>query len=478
MDSRVRKRNQAAVAHAQGSSLQVPGPRVRKVNDAAPRAGRYVLYWCRSNRRVDANHALAFAAGWANRLDLPLLFLESLTCDYPYASDRLHTFVLQGMPETAARLRRLGIGCVFHIPRRKGAGESAILALSLDAAVVITDECPLPMPAVEPPCYAVDSSCIVPAACIPIRCYAAYSLRPKIHKLLPRFLHPVPPIRVNRPFVQPAPALHTAVEAEAIASLVAACEIDRSVPPAAGLRGGRAQAKRRLADFLEHRLRRYARQKNEPAAHATSELSPYLHAGYISSLEVALAVREHAAEHKLMAGEFLEELIVRRELAFNFVRYAAPADSLEQLPEWARRTLDAHRKDRRDPCYSREQLEAAATCDDLWNAAQRELLLRGRIHGYYRMYWGKKILEWSRSPEEALASALYLNDRYALDGQDPNSNANILWCFGLHDRPWPERPVFGTVRSMSCAGMERKTDVASYIREIEHLQRTGKELTR
>jgi deoxyribodipyrimidine photo-lyase len=257
---------------------------------------------------------------------------------------------------------------------------------------------------------------------------------------------------------------------------VAACEIDHSVPAPRGLCGGRGEARRRLKEFLQNRLRRYAGEKNEPAAHATSELSPYLHRGYISSLEIALAVREHAAEHKLMADEFLEELIVRRELAFNFARHAA-GNSLDDLPAWARQTLRTHRNDPRDPVYTRAQLESAATYDDLWNAAQRELLLRGKIHGYYRMYWGKKVLEWSATHEEALATALYLNDRYALDGQDPNGNTNILWCFGLHDRPWTERPIFGMVRWMSRGGMERKTDVASYLREIEYLARTGKELT-
>jgi len=445
-------------------------PRIRKLNDAAVRTGgRYVLYWCRSNRRVESNHALAFAAGLANQLDLPLLFLECLTCDYPYASDRLHTFALQGMPGTAARLRKLGIGCAFHIPRRKHEGEAAFFAVVRDAAAVVTDDCPLPAPSVDVACYAVDSSCIVPANCIPSRCYAAYSIRPKIHKLLPQFLQAVPPIRVRREFAQPAPALAAEVNAAGIAKLVTACEIDHSVAAPAGIEGGRAQAKRRLANFLRHRLCRYARDRNEPSAHATSELSPYLHWGYISSLEIALAVRKYAAGHKLIADEFLEELIVRRELAFNFVRHAAAPESLDELPEWARRTLNLHRKDRRDPLYNREQLESAATCDDLWNAAQTELLLRGRIHGYCRMYWGKKILEWSPSPAEALAAALYLNDRYALDGQDPASVTNILWCFGLHDRPWPERPIFGTVRSMSRAGMERKTDVAAYIREIKEL---------
>ena len=282
---------------------------------------------------------------------------------------------------------------------------------------------------------------------------------------------------MHRPFHATAPAFHTAVTDGCIPGLVASCPIDHGVLPVPSFRGGRAQARRRLATFLRHRLSRYVRQKNEPAAQATSELSPYLHCGFISSLEVALAAGEYAAEHKLMAEEFLEELIVRRELAFNFVRYAARADSLDELTEWARATLDRHRRDARRPLYTPEQFERAATYDDLWNATQKELLLGGKIHGYYRMYWGKKILEWSATPEEALATMIRLNDRYALDGQDPNTYANILWCFGLHDRPWPERPVFGTVRSMSRAGMDRKTDTAAYIRRIEHLERTGREVT-
>jgi deoxyribodipyrimidine photo-lyase len=192
-------------------------------------------------------------------------------------------------------------------------------------------------------------------------------------------------------------------------------------------------------------------------------------------LEIALAVQEHAKEHKLIAEEFLEELIVRRELAFNFRRYTEKYDSLEALPEWAQKSIAAHRGDPRTG-YTRDQFEAAATHDDLWNATQKELRLRGKIHGYYRMYWGKKIVEWATGAAEALAIMLYLHDRYALDGDDPNTYANILWCLGLHDRPWPDRPVFGTIRSMVRSGMERKTNVSAYIREIEYLELTGKEL--
>jgi deoxyribodipyrimidine photo-lyase len=312
---------------------------------------------------------------------------------------------------------------------------------------------------------------------IPQRSYAAYSIRPRIDRLLPKYLKAVPAIELRHRSRERFEELHTEVGLKDVAALVAECEIDHSVAPSTTFRGGRAAAEDCLQRFLRDRLRRYAREKNEPSLHATSDLSPYLHYGHIGALEVALAVREHAAAHKLIASEFLEELIVRRELAHNFARYSPRLDSLEALPDWARKTIVEHRTDVRDPLYSREQFEAAATHDDLWNATQKELILRGKIHGYYRMYWGKKILEWSASAEEAHGTMIWLHARYALDGDDPNTYTNILWCFGLHDRPWPERKIYGTIRSMVRAGMERKTDVHAYVREIQYLESTGKELT-
>jgi deoxyribodipyrimidine photo-lyase len=449
--------------------------RVRIIEQAGVRAhGEYVLYSIRSNRRVECNHALQFAAGLANRLQKPLLCYEALPCTYPYANDRLHAFTMEGVAETAAALRKLGAGYIFDVAQAsQPLPQLHSPTAPTRAAAVVTDDWPEtlagPLPLFGVETYAVDSSCIVPSKCIEARSYAAYSIRPKIRRLLDRFLQPVEKIRLRRKWTAELPALP--------ALNAAACEIDHSVPRSTLFRGGRKQAEFHLDRFLQHRLRRYARDRNRPTAHATSGLSPYLHCGYISSLEIALRVREHAREHKLIADEFLEELIVRRELAFNFAWYAKRVDSLTELPDWARATLRVHRKDKRDPQYAREQFEQSATHDALWNAAQKELLLRGKIHGYYRMYWGKKIVEWSRTPEEALATMLYLNDKYALDGQDPSSSANILWCFGLHDRPWGERPIFGMVRYMARSGMDRKTDVEAYLNEIDCLERTGKEPT-
>jgi deoxyribodipyrimidine photo-lyase len=447
--------------------------RVRKLNDRELRSNaRYVLYWSQMNRRVESNHALAFAADLANQSGLPLLFYEGLTCTYPFASDRFHTFLLEGVPVTAQRLAKLGFGYVFHLRKRRADPNDALYRLAADAAAVVTDDYPTfiavehnrSVPAkLEVPYYAVDSSCVVPMSHFEKQEYAAYTIRPKIHRVLERFLHAVPSIRMKRKWDAPASPLHCEVTDANIPALVASCEIDHSIAPSLEFRGGRKEAEGRLKLFLEHNLRRYAKFSNQPSEKATSGMSPYLHFGHISSLEITLAVKEYADKHKLIATEFLEELIVRRELAFNFARFGPNPTTLSALPNWAQATLRKHASDKRDQIYTRRQFEHAETHDKLWNATQQELLREGKIHGYYRMYWGKKIIEWSASHQDALDTMIYLHDKYALDGRDSNTYTNILWCFGLHDRPWTERPIFGMVRYMSFDGMKRKTDIDAYI---------------
>ena len=443
--------------------------RVRQTNSApANPKGEHVLYWMRANRRVENNHALHFAVELANRYGKPLLVQEQLTCDYPYANLRWHTFHLEGVAETAAALRKLGAGYLFDLRHTRGQKPRTNPARS--ATAVVADAWPaalggkLPDFGVET--FTVDSSCIVPPAAIEGRSYAAYSIRPRIHRQLAKYLQAVPTVKLRYKFGEeiPKPVLDAT-----------RCEIDASVQPSTLYRGGRKAALQGLDEFVSNRLRRYATDKNEPSAHATSEMSPYLHLGYISPLDIALRVMDAPKSERTAVDVYLEELIVRRELAFNFAWNTDRVDTLDVLPDWVRKTLHAHRRDEREHTYTRKQFEAAHTADDLWNAAQKELLLRGKIHGYYRMYWGKKIIEWSLTHEEALAHMIYLNDKYCLDGQDPNTYANILWCFGLHDRPWGERPVFGMIRYMGRPGMERKTDAQAYVREIEHLERTGKE---
>ena len=458
---------------------------MKALNAHSVRAGAaYVLYWAQMNRRVEANHALLHAANLANQLQLPVLYYEGLTCSYPQANDRLHTFILEGVPETARRLKQAGIGYVFHLRKRNADPDDALYRLAENAAALVTDDYPAfiarrhneTVPSKLPiPYYVVDSSCVVPMRLMEKREWAAYTIRPKIRRLLPQFLRSAPALRVVRRFEEPTSTLHTTVKASNIAELVASCEIDHSVAPSKSYTGGRQAAERHLARFLDNNLRRYAKERNEPCAHVTSSLSPYLHFGQISSLEIALAAKAHAEAHKLIAEEFLEELIVRRELAFNFSLFSEKPASLQNLPDWAEETLRIHAGDPRSPCYTREQFEQARTHDALWNATQKEMLLRGKIHGYYRMYWGKKIIEWSPTAEDALQTMVHIHDRYAVDGRDPNTYTGILWCFGLHDRPWGERAVFGKIRYMGLEGMKRKTDTASYIKEIEYLERTGKD---
>ncbi len=457
--------------------------RIRKLNDAPIREDAdYVLYWSQMNRRVDFNHALAYAAQLANERKLPLLFYEGLTCTYREANDRLHTFLIEGVPDTRRSLAKMGIGYVFYLRRRKSDPNDVLYRLAERAAAVVTDDYPTfiasehnaRVPGKLNVSYiAVDSSCIVPMNNFEKREYAAYTIRPKIRRMLPEFLKPLEPVSVARRWRAAVPEFHTKVTSANIADLVASCEIDHRVPPSISYEGGSAAAEKHLDHFLETNLRRYAKGRNEPSNHATSNLSPYLHFGHISSLEVALRAQEHAREHHLIADEFLEELIVRRELAFNFARFTKDPESLDSLPDWCRKTMAKHAVDPRDPAYSPERLERAETYDALWNATQKELLLRGKIHGYYRMYWGKKIIEWTATYADALAIMIHLHDRYALDGRDPNTYTNILWCFGLHDRPWGERPIFGNLRYMSFDGMKRKTNINAYMEEIAAMEKTG-----
>lgn len=459
------------------------GERVRALNaKPLPEKPEYVLYWAQMNRRVGTNHALAYAIELANEQELPVLFYEGLTCAYPHANDRLHTFILEGVPDNRRDAHKAGLGYAFYLRRRHADANNAVYRLAERAAAVVTDDYPTFIAArhnasvpekIGVPYYAVDSSCVVPMHKLQRREYAAYTIRPKIHKLLPDYLRPFEMPKAKRKFTAGLPSFHLDVNRDEIAKLVASCEIDHSIRPSTAFEGGRERALQRLRHFLHYNARRYARERNEPSERATSNLSPYLHFGFISSLEVALAAREYAREHKIVVDEFLEELIVRRELAFNYAAHEPNYGKLESLPDWARQTLAKHDKDKRDPQYTREQLEAAETSDPLWNATQKEMLLRGKIHGYYRMYWAKKIIEWMSSHQEALDFLLYLHDRYALDGRDANTYTNVLWCFGLHDRAWGERPIFGSIRYMSYEGMKRKTDTAAYLLEMEDLERGG-----
>jgi deoxyribodipyrimidine photo-lyase len=289
--------------------------------------------------------------------------------------------------------------------------------------------------------------------------FAARTLRPKITCHLADYLKPVTSARVR---------VKTVAKAQATMKL-ASLRLDRSVAPSTRFAGGEVAARKLLKEFVATRLSGYATKRNEPSLQHTSTLAAYLHFGHISPLEIALAVGASGAP-KVDRDAYLEELIVRRELSINFAHFNPQYDRYEGLPEWSRKTLAEHRRDPRVHIYSREHLERAQTNDRYWNAAQLEMVRTGYMHNYMRMYWGKRIIEWKRTPQEAYADALYLNNKYFLCGRDPNAWANVGWLFGLHDRPWgPARPVFGLVRYMNAAGLERKFDMEAYVKFVESL---------
>ncbi len=443
--------------------------RVRHLNDRPLQGGRYVLYWMQASQRGSGNPALAHAISLADELRLPVVVGFGLTPSYPEATLRPYAFMAQGLQEVARDLEERGIRWVLRV----GEPPAVALALAQDAALLVTDRGYLrhgrawreevaaraPCPVVE-----VEGDAVVPVELAYSRgAWSAAVLRRRITPLLPRFVRPLPeraPRRSSRGIDVPGE------DPESLPELLARLPIDRSVPPVS-LPGGTAAARARLAQFLEQGLPRYAAERNDPGAAATSGLSPYLHFGQISPVEVALRVQGSGGPG---AEAFLEELVVRRELALNFVLYNPNYDTFEGLPPWAQATLRRHAADPRPALYSPAELEEGRTEDPIWNAAQTELRLTGAIHGYLRMYWGKQILLWVPQPEEAFRIALHLNNRYALDGRDPSSYAGVGWCFGLHDRPFPERPVWGKVRPMTRRGIEGKFDLGPYLARVQALK--------
>ncbi len=441
--------------------------RLTNLNNNEAARGDYVLYWMQQSQRAEYNHALEYAVARANDCSLPLLVFFGITPSFPEANERHYRFMMEGLRHTKAKLKDRGIAMTIRIcPPDLG-----VVELSRRAALVVTDRGYLRIQrqwrsraAAEMKCplIQVESDAIVPVETASSKeAYTAGTLRPKILALLPFYLKPLKQERLR---IDSTALEGESLDLDDIDAALEAIGCDRSVGAVRWLRGGTNEAKRLLRRFIAEKLDSVPESRNDPSLDCVSHLAPYLHFGQISALYAALETLKTKSPGRDI---FLEELIVRRELGFNFVFYNDDYDTIRCLPEWARQTLKKHGGDRRDYLYGRGVLEGGRTHDRYWNAAQKELLLRGTIHGYMRMYWGKKILEWSASPEEAYATALALNNRYGLDGRDPNSFAGVAWCFGKHDRPWGERPIFGTVRYMNDRGLERKFDMDRYVERID-----------
>jgi deoxyribodipyrimidine photo-lyase len=452
-------------------------PRVYRRKSGAPDPdGRCVVYWMQRSQRARDNPALNVSIKAGNLLKKPVVVFFQFLPRSQRANLRHYEFMRRGLEELPAALRERKVGFVL-----RGHPDDSFLGFCAEArpCLVIGDENPLReaegarervAARLRMPFWTVDSDVIVPTRLLGKEHYAARTIRPKIHALLAKFLSPL----ANPVAHIEWRASHRPRSLDAAERLLEDLPIDRSVAPVHTFTGGAQAAGRSLTRFLRARLAGYAIHRNKPELDGTSRLSPYLHFGQIGPHTVAAAVRAAqapAADRKA----FLEEMIVRRELAINFVRYRPTYDSIDASEPWADRSLRAHAKDERKFTYTERQLENAETHDPLWNAAQKQTVLSGWMHGYLRMYWAKKILEWSTAPAEAFDIAVRLNDRYQLDGRDPNGYAGIAWAIaGKHDRAWgPERPVYGKIRYMSYESTSRKFDSKAYIASVDAMERNG-----
>ena len=444
--------------------------RVRQLNNKPVKAGKYVLYWMQAAQRAEYNHALEYSISRANKLKVPVVVLFGIADNYPEANLRHYHFMLEGLKDAKEALAKRGIKLVI----KHESPELAVVSLANKACCVVVDaghtliqlkwrnyatkniECLL---------EEVETSLIVPVTeASDKENFSAGTLRPRINKRLPGYLIK---IRHSKPLFNSLDMKFNSFDIDDIELALSKLNIDRNVGPVKTFMGGTTEAKRRLKAFIRDKLDHYDNLRNDPCLDATSNMSPYLHFGHISPLYIALKVLESGSPGK---EAYLEELIVRRELSHNFVFYNSKYDRIDCLPPWARNTLNLHSHDKREYVYSLKEFEQAKTNDPYWNAAQKEMVITGKMHGYMRMYWGKKILEWSENPKEGFRIALYLNNKYELDGRDPNGFAGIAWCFGKHDRAWGERKVFGKIRYMNAAGLERKFNPKDYVEKIKKLE--------
>ncbi|MDA8402840.1 MAG: deoxyribodipyrimidine photo-lyase [Desulfobacteraceae bacterium] len=454
------------------SKTMIHKDRMRHLIAAPPENGKYVLYWMQQAQRVAYNHALCHAVEIASELVLPLVAGVVLTPDFPEAGLRHYVFMLEGLADVQKDLKERGIPFVI----KTGPMVETVLTLAGKAAWVVTDVGYLRIQrqwreqvarGVKCPYTEIETDVIVPVSAASSKEEsAARTLRPRIMKQLDAHLDPVlmPEYRMKNAF--PPMPLSGSIDPLKLAEQVAV----ENIPPVKIFHGGYAEAKARLNRFISEKLADYDTLARDPAARCQSDLSPYLHFGQISAVEIVREVRASSAPDAARTA-FIEQVAVRRELAVNFVFYNPGYDQYESaVPSWAKQTLSGHQKDRRPHLYSVDVFEQAKTHDPYWNAAQIEMVATGKMHNYMRMYWGKKIIEWTRTPEEAFEIMRMLNNRYELDGRDANGFAGVAWCFGRHDRPWGERPVFGKVRYMNAAGLNRKFAINEYVSRVSALQ--------
>ena len=450
--------------------------RIQPLNDAEPATGgKYVLYWMQQSQRAEHNPALEYAVQQANEHDQRLLVVFGLMDDYPEANLRHYRFMIEGLADVAQSLQARNIRFVVQ----HGHPADVALRHARDATLVVCDRSYLRHQKQWRQRVAreagrrvvqVEGDVVVPVDVASSKAeFAARTIRPKIHKQMERFLVDLR----TTPLGKDSTALHVPGEALDLSDPAALCDrlkLDTSVPPVSMLfPGGTRAAKRRLREFWQNRFADYSAHRNQPQTSDTTYMSMHLHFGQISPVWLVNEGRQHVSAKDENRVDFEEELIVRRELAQNYCNFQPRYDEFAALPDWARKTLAEHADDRREHVYSFADLDNARTHDPYWNASMREMRFTGYMHNYMRMYWGKKILEWSPSPEDAFKTALALNNRYFIDGRDANSYVGVAWVFGLHDRAWTERPVYGKIRYMAASGLERKCDIDAYVEKVNRL---------
>ena len=452
-------------------------PRITIRRPGAPHpAGKCVVYWMQRAQRGVDNHAVNLAVASANELKLPLVVYFAGISNFPHANLRHYAFLQQGLPDIEEDLAARNI--TFLMRRAPHESHERLLA-DVEAAICIGDENPMREPErwradlakkLRIPFWTVDTDVVVPTRLFGKAQYAAYTMRPRLYKLVPEFLKPYENPHADVAWQRPKDFKADDVRADITAGWK---DLDRTVLPVPEWHGGTHAGLARLKLFTQSKLKHYIDERNSPEADGTSAMSPYLHYGHVGPQTIALAVAAAAAADPTLIKakeSYFNELLTWRELAINFVRYQPDYDNAKAAEDWARKTIGEHDHDKRDVVYTVEQLERAQTYDELWNAAQMQMVKHGWMHNYMRMYWGKKIVEWTPNVDAAMTAAVYLNDKYFLDGRDPNGYSGIAWAvLGKFDRPWGSRAVFGKRRYMSGQSTGRKFDAKKYIAQMQAL---------
>ena len=438
-----------------------------KNNKKLNKKGEYALYWMQNAMRVDYNHVLDFCVRKANEMDVPVLVVFIINKTYMDATENHYKFMLQGLSEVKDELLKKNIKISFLI----GETVDKVMEVCEKASFVATEKGYLKneknwrqtlSSKINIPMIEVDTNVIVPVKEVSDKEeYAAYTIRPKINKMLEQYALDFKVDSPNNSSLNIELIDEVDFDINNILSMLSLETNEYELY----YKGGVSEARAHLKAFLENKLDNYAKLRNEPSLDFQSNMSMYLQFGQISPLEIYLKTK-----HKNNNDQFIEELVIRRELSYNFVYYNTDYDSYKCLPNWVIKSLDKHREDKREYIYNLSQLENSDTHDNYWNACQKEMVLTGKMHGYMRMYWGKKVIEWTKDYKKAYEILIYLNNKYNIDGRGPNAYAGVAWCFGKHDRPWFERNIFGKIRYMNDQGLKRKFDMDAYLKKIKRIE--------